>query len=173
MRALTSILIATAVVLSSYTKSQRAGIPFQTGGEWRPREQASLGQLPRAMRAAAHPDYCATWTNGLVRHVCLENNGIPSITTVWTVYVFEADGALIEHNVVCPYTGYTPRRLISVSPLRIVFGHPTRDVEEVQEPRYTKEKWQEHMREAQRRYEEAVAKWEADKKKVPRETKPE
>jgi hypothetical protein len=66
------------------------------------------------------------------------------------VYVFDDEGLLIEQTcmqAVCfnEETAYNPRRLLTMSPLRVVFGHPKQqNVEEVEEA-WSKDGWRKFM----------------------------
>lgn len=167
MRALLPVLLVIVVSIAACSKPLKVGVPFETGTTWRPVEQASLLQIPEFMRPGQSPEYRATWTNGEVRYVCLDCDDFGGISIGWTVYVFDDAGRLIVHNSITGRDSplHTPRRLLSVSPLRVVFADPNQeDVQEVLEPTYTKEQWQARMRETARRWEEFLAKWKAEKK---------
>lgn len=142
--------------------SRQAEAPFVEGGDWRPSEQVSLQQLPMLLRPGLHPWYRALWTNGVVRHVCLEHCGIESISASWYVYIFDTEGELIEQNMVDVLSGSRPLRVASISPVRIVFTSSRMNEEEqVAEFSYTKERWPELLRELERGWETAVARRKA------------
>ncbi len=166
MRICISILCFLAmVILASCSQKGQSDVSFEEGGNWRSSEQVSLQQLPELLRPGLKPWYRAIWTNGVVRHVCLEHCGVETISAGWYVYIFDAEGKLIEQNMVTARTGHKPRRVASVSPVRIVFAFPGSEEEErIAELDYTKERWPERLRELERGFEEAVARRETEQK---------
>ena len=162
-RTLKSTVRIILIVFACSAISCRKGVPFVPGKAWTPAEQASLGQLPSECRPA-HADAYAGWSNGAVRHVYLNHNGIISWwTECWTIYVFDGAGQLIEHNQMSTRENYQPQRLLSVSPLRVGFspvGHQS--AEEVSRLLHTRDEWQQFTNRMISTGREARARWQSE-----------
>jgi hypothetical protein len=158
IRTFSALAIMGTVCLCSCEAPSPQGVAFEARRQWRPVEKESLSRLPRGFRAHPQPDYRAVWTNGTTRYIYLDEMGIESITAGWTVYVFNEAGDLIEHNSVSAYTGFKPRRVLSISPLRIGFGRPeTTSVGEIAELQHTAGEWQEFMKRVQDHTQKTIA----------------
>jgi hypothetical protein len=155
---LISLLPFVAIIVVACSKPISTGIPFEKAAAWLPREQASLQQLPPWMVAADHSQFLAVWTNGPRRRVYLDSaNSIGSATILWHVYVFDDEDRLIDVSGMnamffSPESAYKPRRLLTISPLRVVFGNPMRDDSQEVVEAYSKDAWQEVMSSSERAY---------------------
>jgi hypothetical protein len=143
---------------------QGADAPFRGGTEWSPKEKASLEQdirmhlwkrptyLVRWLYPPETPRFRATWTNGVVRQVCLSTGSVG-----FELRVFDEEGRLIEDNIVKTEYGCTPTRLVSVSPIRIALtGTNSTDAEVVVGTLFTKEQAREMIAQEDRESAEAA-----------------
>ena len=132
--------------------SRQGEAPFVEGGDWRPTERVSLQLLAESLRGGNSPLYRAIWTNEDVRHICLKQHPIETITSGWSVYIVDAEGKLIEVNMVSVLAGSRPLRVASISPVRIAFTSSRMNEEEqIAEFTYTQERRRERLREATRK----------------------
>jgi hypothetical protein len=113
------VIIFLLAVLS--TSCSRSGVPLQAGGE--------LSVVERQNIVAVHPDFMdwepeqsALWTrHGIVRHICLRDGGIGSLTEPYWVVVFDGDGRVVEANIIQAPNPGTAKTVSSVSPLQVAF----------------------------------------------------
>jgi len=104
------------------------GVALRSGGV--------LSAVERENVVAIHPDFArwepsqsAQWVrHGVTRHVCIQGGGIGSLTMPYAVFVFDTEGGVIEANIINAPNPSTPKRVISVSPLRVAFERDSRTV---------------------------------------------
>ena len=168
MRLLIPILVAIAGCNISCEQKRFEGASFQVATQWSAAETASLQQLSRDYRPASSQVFMAVWTNGdSTRGVYLDRGGVQSITEPYRVFSFDDTGLLLKLNEISIYTGYEPRLLLSVDPLRVAFGVPgARRADRVGEG-LTDEGWQQHTQKLESLLRELRTRREAEKATKP------
>lgn len=122
MAAMRAFHLTCLLGLLSMASCAKRGEPVVQGGELSNAEKQGIARIHPGL-VEWKPDFNATWNrDGLVRRIYFHRYEITSIGWPYQVFVFGGDGSVVEANVLDGPNDCSPRRVLSVSPLRVEFA---------------------------------------------------